>query len=272
MEGGADLHAHSLCSDGALPPAEVVTRAAAAGLAALALTDHDGVGGLAEAAATATQHRLRLIPGIEISCRADGTDVHLLAWFVDPEHAELRRVLAGLAAARARRLRLILAALTIAGAPLTEGAVRDRQPGEVVGRPHVADALVTAGFARDRDDAFRRWLRRGRPGFVPLERLAARDAIALVHAAGGVCGVAHAGLGVGDDCLAALASGGLDALEVGHPDHSPAQRRHYLDLAARLGLVTTSGSDFHGPEHGRAPLGGERMPAEALTALEARRR
>ncbi len=268
---GADLHAHSRFSDGLEAPAAVVAQAAAAGLAALALTDHDNLGGLEEAAAAAARHRLRLIPGVEISCRAGRQDVHLLGWFVDPGHGPLQAALARLQGARERRLAAMLKALGAAGAPVSEAEVRAATDGRAPGRPHVAAALVAAGHARSMQDAFDRWLKPRRAGFVPLERLTAEEAIARVRAAGGVVGLAHPGLGVDDPIIESLAAQGLAALEADHPAHTASQRRHYAALARRLGLVATAGSDFHGDRDRHGTLGEHRTPAEALAALQARR-
>jgi 3',5'-nucleoside bisphosphate phosphatase len=270
--GGADLHLHSHLSDGVHPPRAVMERSAAAGLSTVALTDHDSTEGLATANDAARRLGLRLIPGIELSCAHEGHGgLHLLAWFIDPGHAGLGARLDRLLEARRERFGLILEALGRAGVHLDPDATRARAGGRAIGRPHIAAALVAAGFARHPQDAFDRWLKVGRPGFVRLERLAAAEAIDTVHAAGGVTGLAHPGLGVTDDVIEALARLGLAALEVDHPAHAAETRRHYRALAERLGLVATGGSDFHDEERGEA-VGSERVTDATLAALEARRR
>ncbi|MFQ5767887.1 MAG: PHP domain-containing protein [Acidobacteriota bacterium] len=270
-EPAADLHAHSSHSDGLLAPAEVVRQAAATGLHALALTDHDGTAGIDEAVSAGGTLGLKIIPGVEISCRHLNTDIHLLGWFIDPSHAGLRKRLAGLVQARENRLARMLEALGQGGAVIEEAAVRRAAGPLVIGRPHIARALVEAGHARSVQDAFDRWLKQGQAGFVPLQRIPAAEAVATVKAAGGVAGIAHAGLGVPDSIIRDLTACGLAGLEVHHPAHRPKQRQHYLGLARHLGLVPTAGSDFHGDDEGHAPLGTERLPALGLAQLEARR-
>ena len=268
---GADLHVHSTFSDGQHEPAAVMAMAAEAGLLAVALTDHDTTDGLAAAAVAASRHGLRLIPGVEISSHCDRRDIHLLAWFIDPDHAGLRHALARLAGARERRLETMLKALSRAGAPVQETAVREQSGGHVPGRPHVAAALVAAGHAASVQTAFDRWIGLGRPGFVALERIPAGEAIALVRAAGGVAGLAHPGLAHAGRALPALARSGLAAVECDHPGHDPRQRRRWREAAQHLDLVATSGSDFHGSSHRHGAIGSECIDNATLAILEARR-
>jgi predicted metal-dependent phosphoesterase TrpH len=190
---------------------------------------------------------------------------------VDASEPRFQEAVQDLAAARERRLTSMLRALRRAGAPVSEEAVRARVRGPAPARPHVAAALVEAGHATSQQDAFDRWLKPQRPGFVPLDRIEAAEVISLARRAGGVTALAHPGLGVADDTLEALARGGVDALEVDHPAHSPDQRSRYRALARRLGLIPTAGSDFHGEGDRYARLGGETVPPEILTELEARR-
>jgi len=268
---GTDLHVHSTCSDGQHEPAAVMALAAAAGLEAVALTDHDTVAGVGAAAAAAAAHGLRFIPGVEISSHAAGRDIHLLGPFVDPDHAGLRQALARLAGARERRLAAMLKALARAGVPVTAAAVWQEASHHVPGRPHVAAALVAAGHAASLQAAFDVWIGQGRPGFVALERIPAREAIATVKAAGGVAGLAHPGLARAGQTLPALAREGLAAVECDHPGHDPGQRRQWRVAAQRLNLVATAGSDFHGGSERHGLIGSESLDAGALATLEARR-
>ena len=269
QRGGFDLHLHSRHSDGLFRPSQVAERAATARLDGFALTDHDSGAGLQEGEESARRLGLRFVPGIEISCRHQGADLHLLGWFMDPDHPRFRPALDKMAAARERRLERMLAALGRAGAALTRADVRRQTTGAIVGRPHIAAALVAAGHASGVQNAFDRWLKRGRPGFVPLERIAAPDAIALVREAGGVAALAHPGLDVPDEIVVSLASQGLAALEADHPGHSAAHREHYRRLAAQHGLLATGGSDFHGSAGNHAAAGAERTPAAVVARLEA---
>ncbi|MFQ5670319.1 MAG: PHP domain-containing protein [Acidobacteriota bacterium] len=271
LRTGIDLHVHSRFSDGRYSPARLADLAAAANLRGFALTDHDGLGGLDEAARAARGKGLRLVPGVELSCRCQQHDLHLLGWFVDAHSVPLRRALFRLAEARRRRLHAMIQALQEQGIPLDEEEVLERNDGPVTGRPHLAAALVAAGRARSVQDAFQRWLNPGRPGFIRLDRLPASRAIELIRGSGGVSGIAHPGLQVPDAIVLRLAAQGLDAIEVDHPSHDPRQRRHYRALARRLDLTPAAGSDFHGDRQRHARLGAERLSDAGQAALEARR-
>lgn len=247
-----DLHAHSAVSDGTDAPAALVRAAARAGLDVLALTDHDTTDGWSEAQAAGAEVGVRVVPGIEISTRADGHSVHLLAYYPDPTAEELcdelRRVLDG----RWQRVPAMVARLRAAGIAIDVDAVlRHAANPEVVGRPHVADALVAAGAAQDRSEAFRRWLAPGRPGH--LERYAAdlTTMIGVVSRAGGVAVLAHPwgrtqAPYLTAERIAALAAAGLAGIEVDHEDHDPAARRALRGIAVELDLVVTGSSDHHG--------------------------
>lgn len=269
--GVADLHMHSLFSDGKHSPVQVMEMAASSGLAAVALTDHDTMDGLATALPAARRLGVRLIPGMEISSRQGSQELHLLAWHFDPDHGGLRQAMDSLASARRRRLEAMLKALTAAGAPILQQAVLDQSGGHVPGRPHMAAALVAAGHATSVQDAFDRWIGKNCPGFVPLERLSAQRAITLVKAAGGVTGLAHPGLARAGRAIPELVRLGLDALECDHPAHDAGRRRQFHQTASRYNLVPTAGSDFHGDSQRHGQVGSERIREDTLKALEDKR-
>jgi predicted metal-dependent phosphoesterase TrpH len=285
-----DLHTHSIVSDGSETPGRVVELAAQAGCSALALTDHDSLGGLADAARMATEVGVRLVPGCEVSCRKpapprgappiDGS-VHVLVYFVEPGPGPLQDELTKLREDRAQRNRELVARLQELGTGITYEDVR-AEAGEEggMGRPHFARALVKAGAAHDIDDAFDRYLADGRPGYVPKARLDPPDVARLAHASGGVAVLAHP-LSTGlspqhlERLVAQLADEGLDGMEAVYSSYTPDQRSVLRRMAARTGLVATGGSDFHGSFKpglfvgtGRGDLN---VPAEMLDALEARR-
>ena len=250
-----DLHTHSAVSDGTDSPAALLATAAAAGLTVVALTDHDTTDGWAVAAA-ARPRGLTVVPGMELSCRYAPGDVppisvHLLAYLFDPEHPALAQERARLRADRLTRGERMVQALADAGYPITWAHVLERSGGGVVGRPHVARALVEAGVVGSMDEAFAALLHPRSPFYVPKEDTDVLDGIRLVRAAGGVPVFAHSlararGRIVGDDAVAAMTAVGLLGLEVDHPDHAPADREHLRGLAGELGLVTTGSSDYHG--------------------------
>ncbi len=248
-----DLHTHSNRSDGTLSPTELVRHARAAGLDVLSLTDHDTTEGWAEAAEAARECGLRLVPGIEVSCRYAGAGVHLLAYLPDPAFeplvAELGRVLAG----RNARLPRILARLADLGIDVgLDDVERVSGPAAATGRPHVADALVAAGVVRDRDEAFARFLGPGGPAYVDRYAADLVTMLGTVRDAGGVSVLAHPWArrhrheALDRDGLAELRDAGLAGLEVDHQDHDEATRGRLRELAADLGLVVTGSSDFHG--------------------------
>jgi predicted metal-dependent phosphoesterase TrpH len=247
----ADLHSHSNASDGTTPPADVISRAAAAGLDVIALTDHDTVAGHAEAIA-ALPPGLTLLPGMELSCRLEGHSVHLLAYLFDPANADLAAETAAIRESRITRAREMVARLAELGAPVTWEQVSRIAGGGVVGRPHVARALAAAGVVATPADAFTpEWIGPGGRAHVSRYALDPARAIALVRAAGGVTVLAHPrgstrGWQIPDDAIAALAAAGLTGLEINHPHHTEEKRMALRTLAATLGLVSSGGSDDHG--------------------------
>lgn len=246
-----DLHVHSAASDGTQPPAEVVRSAVEAGLEVVALTDHDTTRGWAEAAA-AVPPGFRLVPGAEISCVHDGISLHLLAYLFDPTHAELAEEMGMALDDRVPRAKAIVAKLADGGYPVTWEMVLQQLPdGATVGRPHIADTLVSAGVVSDRTEAFDTLLHDGSAFFVGHYYVDALRAVRLVREAGGVPVFAHPaavkrGDTVRDDGIRAMAEAGLAGLEVDHRDNPPEARERLRGLAGELGLFVTGASDYHG--------------------------
>lgn len=247
-----DLHTHSTVSDGTTSPTEVVEAAAAAGLDVVALTDHDTHQGWAEAARAAREVGICFVPGMEISTKYDGRSVHLLAYLPDPAYAPLSAELAKILAGRDARLPAMLHQLAAADHVLTAEEVQ-RHVGVhgIVGRPHVADALVAKGLARDRSHAFETLLNPGRPGFVVRYAPHTSDMVRIVTDAGGAAVVAHPWSRssrevLGREAFAGLAATGLVGIEVDHQHHTPDDRESLRRLAEALGLVATGSSDYHG--------------------------
>ncbi|MEV5480791.1 MULTISPECIES: PHP domain-containing protein [Streptomyces] len=246
-----DLHTHSTASDGTDTPAELVRHAAAAGLDVVALTDHDTVGGHAEARA-ALPAGLTLVTGAELSCRIDGVSLHLLAYLFDPEEPELARERELVRDDRVPRAQGMVAKLRDLGVPITWEQVA-RIAGEgAVGRPHLATALVELGVVPSVSDAFTsEWLANDGRAYVDKHELDPFDAIRLVKAAGGVTVFAHPlavkrGSCVPESVIAELAASGLDGIEADHMDHDAPTRARLHGMAADLGLLATGSSDYHG--------------------------
>ncbi len=247
----ADLHSHSTASDGTCPPAEVMRRARAAGLDVIALTDHDTVAGHEEAR-QALPRGLTLLPGMELSCRLEGHSVHLLGYLFDPAHQELAAELAKIRESRVHRARAMVARLAELGAPVTWEQVSALAGDGVVGRPHIARAMVEARVIESPEQAFGPdWIGAGGRAHVTRYALDPARAVSLVRDAGGVAVLAHPrvperGWTVPDDVIARLAAAGLSGIEVRHPDQDRSKRMELQALADSLGLVASGGSDDHG--------------------------
>ncbi len=267
-----DLHSHSSVSDGLDSPAELVRKMRDAGIDAFALTDHDTLQGLPEARAEAERAGLELIAGAEVSADFQGQDdVHILALFVDEKNDRFNTRLGERQGNRRRRGELMAEKLIAAGYALDLEAIRADVGDGVFGRPHLARALVRAGYASSNDDAFGRFLGRGHPWYVPSTKWQAADVLATIREAGGVSSLAHAIWYREAEALArALAAEGLDAVEVFHPDHGPEEEARFGALAHELDLLVTAGSDFHGTPEGRKHPGGVVGSAEMLGLLRGR--
>ena len=269
-----DLHLHTNASDGLLAPAELVQRASAAGLSTIGITDHDTMAGVPAAQEAARQAGVRVIPGIEITSVDNGRDVHILGYFLDGDSAPLAALLRNQRADRVRRVREMAQRLEHLGLAVDVDSLLDGAPAgsRSIGRPALADALVAAGHAVDRNDAFARLLGRGRPAFVPRRGVSGATVIGVIHAAGGIASLAHPGVTGDDTLIPGLVAAGLDALEVWHSDHTPDQQQHYAALADRLGVARSGGSDYHGEGlHRACQLGGVVLPPSELERLERRR-
>jgi predicted metal-dependent phosphoesterase TrpH len=268
-----DLHCHSSASDGLLAPAAVVEHACALGLGALALTDHDTLAGLGEAAEAAERLGLRFVAGTEISVRPPSGSMHLLAYLPSSEAEPLATRIRDIADYRASRNQRIVARLNELGYAIEWDDVARRARGRV-GRPHIAAALLDAGHVASLQEAFDRLLADGQPAYVDAGSLGPEEAVDVVAASGGASVLAHPySLRLGDTALERFASRlarcGLRGMECFRPDHDDAQRAFTRRVCAQLGLVPTGGSDWHGlpdgPELGDA--GPVPLPEDTLERL-----
>lgn len=270
---------HTTASDGRLTPAELVARAAAAQLTTISVTDHDTVAAIAEVTAAAAASGIRVVTGIEITAIDHGRDVHMLGYFFDPQHDRLAAFLVNQRALRASRVREIAARLHAldmfvdAEGLLMATAAR---PGSSVGRPQLARELVRAGYVASVQEAFDRWLATGQPAYVPRSGPSPADVVQTIHDAGGVASFAHPGVTKRDELIAPLAGSGLDAIEVFHSDHTVEDTAAYQRMAARLGILISGGSDFHGEDAGkpgraqRAIFGAVTLPRPDFDSLESK--
>ncbi len=246
-----DLHTHSIRSDGTQPPADVVALARAAGLDVVGLTDHDTTAGWAEAADAAAEVGIGLVRGIEISCSHEGISIHMLGYLHDPADAPLLAEIQRARDSRRTRARRMVLALA-EDLPITyDDVLATAAPEASIGRPHIADALVTKGIVATRDQAFATMLHPRGPYYVSHYAPPPDVVLRLLTAAGGVAVMAHPfahrrGRVVSDEVIEELTAAGLAGLEVRHRDHEAADIARGMALAARLGLLVTGSSDYHG--------------------------
>jgi predicted metal-dependent phosphoesterase TrpH len=268
-----DLHTHSLRSDGALTPTELVQRAAARGVRIQALSDHDTLSGVAEAAAEGERLGVRIIPATELNTESEWGDVHILAYFVDPTDAPFEEKMKWLRENRGSRIEKMVENLNRLGHPVSLARVREIAQGGSLGRPHLAQALFEAGHVPTYDSAFDTLISKESPAYVSRVGLAPLEAVELVRAHGGVPSLAHPGTALRlEELLPQLVEAGLAGIECYYGSHTPAWTAYCLGLASRSGLIPTGGSDFHGRGDHGADLGGVFVPPEYVDALEALRR
>ena len=265
----ADLHTHSLCSDGLRTPTQAVEEAAAAGVRALSLTDHDTVEGVPEALQAGAAHGIEVVPGTELSAHIDDREVHLLAYCLDHESPHLADYVRLVHERRHNRGSAIVERLNQLGVHVTLEDVLIRADGGPLGRPHIAAAMVACGAVSNKEEAFSRFIGDRRPADVQKPRTPSADVIAMVHDLGGVVILAHPGLSVSDATIQSLVDVGLDGIEVYHPSHQPPQIEHLNELALRLQILTSGGSDSHGEAYG-ARIGDCGIGCEAVEALHKR--
>jgi len=273
---GADLHTHTTASDGTCPPAENVRLAREAGLAAVAVTDHDTVAGLSEAIEAGERYGVEVVPGVEISTAAEGKDIHVLGYYIDHRDPRFLSRLASLRQVRQRRNEAMVARLNELGIDVTMEEIlaqaKGRDEAGSLGRPHIAEALVRKGIVPDVREAFRRFLGEGKPAYVQPQRISPEEAFVWIHEAGGTAIIAHPGLYGRDDLVCRLLEH-ADGLEAYHSDHAPEEEERYRRMAEEAGKLVTGGSDFHGERGGRVfhgPIGNRTVDIAVVDALRRR--
>jgi 3',5'-nucleoside bisphosphate phosphatase len=263
----ADLHTHSTASDGTLAPADLVRQASRRGLSLIALTDHDTTSGLDEAIEAGAALGVRVILGIELSTDVTAGEVHMLGYGVDPRNDTLQQALARYRKSRLERAERIIARLRDLGVVLPEGSVQATSGDASLGRPHIARAMIAAGYVESVSDAFDRYLGNDKPAYVASERKPTpAEAIQLILAAGGL--PVHAHPFTSDafpDSLPELVSAGLAGIEVYYAEYPPERREGLARIAAEHGLLATGGSDYHGEQFKkRRELGSVSIPTAVI--------
>ncbi len=261
-----DLHVHSNVSDGTLDPSSIVAAAAAANLDVIALADHDTVLGVAEAAEAARRHRVEIVPAIEVSTTMAEVELHILGYFVDPSNAELLAHVDDAATRRQTRLQQMVERLSEQDVDVSFEAIRTASPGQTtLGRPHLARAMVEAGYVNTTSEAFDLYIGNSHAAYIPTGLLDPSEAIELIEGAGGIPVWAHPPIRYIGEFLPGLLASGLRGLEVYRPR---TQRNRVLELertAKEADLLLSGGSDWHGPDQG--PLGEFRVDASEVSDL-----
>jgi len=256
----ADLHLHTNFSDGTFTPEELTGHGKRLGFRAMALSDHDTVEGCARMSAACESEGIEFIPATELTAELDGYEVHILGYFIDISDSKLLVELSRFQDVRQNRIREMVARIQKLNVPLREEVVFAVANCRSPGRPHVARALVQAGLCSSLDEAFERFLKKGKPAWVPKCKMSATEAIDLIHSAGGIAVLAHPALNNCDDLIPMLAECGIDGLECYHTKHQWAVAEHYVRMAEQSNLLVTGGSDCHGMSKGRPLIGGIKLP------------
>ena len=255
MSFAADLHMHSNHSDGSDPPARVVERAVEAELDAIALTDHDTTSGVPEALEAAQESGIECLTGSEISAHFGRREIHILGLGINIASTELQTALESQALARLDRARKMVGKLNELDVPIEWEKIQLRAAG-VVGRMHIAQEVHALGFAPSIQGVFDKYIKAGKPAYVPKTKFPVADAVEVSHAAKGLAFLAHPGIGDTDNILDELLKNPFDGIEVYHSRHAPGKSQHYLALAQERSLLVTGGSDCHGSAKNQPPLMG----------------
>ncbi|MEA1962536.1 MAG: PHP domain-containing protein [Bacillota bacterium] len=244
-----DLHVHTTASDGTLTPEEVLLEANRIGLNGLAITDHDTVDGLQAAKDLIHEKGIEIafIPGIEMNSELDEEEIHILGYFIDDQNKAMESRLQEIVTLRKSRAEAMVEKLKVAGLDLSFELVQRYAGGALVGRPHIARAMIHQGYVNTVSEAFRLYLGKGRPGYVPRYKFLPNEAIELIKNAGGVLVLAHPGLIKSQENVLRVIKMGMEGIEVYYPKHSTKEIKNYLALATEKKLLITGGSDFHGP-------------------------
>lgn len=267
-QGWADLHLHTIYSDGVDPPQAVVQKARKLGLQAIGITDHDAVRGIAEAETAARPLGIEVVPGIELSTSQDEADIHILGYFIDPDNARIRRYVQIFQEERLRRAEKIVQKLKSIGVTVHLDLIVQKAGKGAIGRPHIADALMEEGFVLSYDEAFYKYLAEGKPAYVPKFKISPLEGIELIHAAGGLAFVAHPGMGLHLDQLIEFIKLGLDGIEILHPKHNLHTTNDLYQLAIKQGLLVSGGSDSHGERNGENNLGLFNVPYQFIEDMK----
>lgn len=245
MNDKIDMHLHTSCSDGAYPPSQLVYKAKAAGLDTISITDHDNLAGIEVAIEYGKQLGVEVIPGVEISTDIEDKEVHLLGYFLDVHNDEFQKYLSFFRQERFNRAVRIVKKLNNAGINITIEQVLAKSRDGAVGRPHIAQALLEAGYINNFYEAFEKYIGNNCPAFERKIHVSPQSALKLINDAGGLSFIAHPGY-LSERILLTLIKAGIDGIEIIHPAHNPNQVKYYRGIVNEYCLLASGGSDFHG--------------------------
>jgi len=263
-----DLHLHTVYSDGTQTPREVVSLGKDRGLTAVSITDHDTVAGIGEALAVGSEVGIEVVPGIEMSSDANHNEVHILGYYIDWKSEKLIERLRYFQHTRKERNSKLLERLSELSMPVDLDQLDGLPPRGVIGRLHIARAMIAGGYVSSVSEAFEEWLNPGKPAHVGRVKASPCDVIRIILDAGGVPVFAHPFLSGRDDLIPRMVDAGLMGIEVLHPAHSQSMMYHYKRIADERGLVLTGGSDCHGEANGRPKIGMLKVPTSYLDNLK----
>ncbi|RJP68480.1 MAG: PHP domain-containing protein [Candidatus Abyssobacteria bacterium SURF_17] len=270
MDRYADLHVHTIYSDGSFTPEEVILRAKELGFAAIGIADHDEVSGITEAIWIGHSHGIEIVPAVEISSGFNGKEIHLLGYLIDHNHRHLRERLKEFRYERFKRTQRMVDRLRKLGIDISIETVRKIGGRGSLGRLHLARALFDRGCVRTVQEAFERYIGKDKPAYVEKPRIDIREAFELISAAGGISVLAHPKLVRIDGSIPELVESGLRGIEAYCPKHARDDTDRYLAIAAKYNLMVTGGSDCHGIIKDSALLGTVKLPYHYLAALRER--
>jgi predicted metal-dependent phosphoesterase TrpH len=268
----ADLHLHTLFSDGTLTPVELVKRASVLGVGCISVVDHDSVEGVAPAIEAGREAEVEVIPGIELTAEYEGAEIHILGYFIDHADKGLKQKLEGLRESRKERIFKITAKLNRMGLPLKAESVLKLTNGGSVGRLHVARALVKEGLVGNIYEAFNKFIGDKCEGYVGGFRYTPLEAIKVIKSYGGIAVMAHPYTVRNDALILECVKHGLKGLEVYYPEHSQGMINFYLKMAKDFNLLVTGGSDYHGEAKPEIEIGCVKVPYEAVQNLKEAKR
>ncbi len=268
----ADLHLHTLFSDGTYTPEELVKESKKAGLSTIAVVDHDTIDGIMPTLEAAKKENIEVIPGIELTAEYDGLEVHILGYFIDYKNQRLKEKLDFLGNNRRERIYKIIDKLAAIGIELDPQVVFEISSEGTVGRLHIARALVKVGIVKSTAEAFQKYIGDTRPAYVCGFRFSPLEAIKLIKEMGGVAVLAHPYLLKGDELISEFIGYGIEGLEVYYPEHTQAMINFYLGLAKKYNLLVTGGSDCHGKAKPEVKLGMIKLPYELVEKLKEARK